>query len=113
MKGNVKFFIEDQGRVFPVQGPDVSQSFWSSENSSDLLRKFVALAPRGATLEFAVDRLTTEFQEGVRLLQTNPGVVCQEAGISQANVDELLSLYGTNVRIREYYSRYRCESSFS
>ena len=85
------------GRVFPVQGPRASLSFWSAAEDENLLRKYVALAPRGATLEFAADRLLTVMQQAVRRLLTDPDTVCAEAGVNRDNAGRLLSIFGTNV----------------
>ncbi len=85
------------GRVFPCQGPRASTTFWSVADEGNLLRKYVALAPRGATLEFAADRLLTALQQNVRRLRENPAAVCSEAGVDPANATELVSLFGTNV----------------
>ena len=85
-----------RARVFPVQGPSASEGFWTSE-SDRLLRKFVSIAPRGVTLEFAVDRITTELQTAVRLFLTKPGEVCADAGIDPSFASDLLSLYGVDV----------------
>ncbi len=84
------------GRVFPIQGPSASESFWSAP-SKRLLRRYVALSPRGATLEFAADRILTELQQAIRELHEQSGVLCKEIGIDPTLSDELVSLYGTNV----------------
>ncbi len=85
------------GRVFPCQGPRASTTFWSVADEGTLLRKYVALAPRGATLEFAADRLLTEMQQIVRRLRDDPAAICLEAGVDPRNATELVSLFGTNV----------------
>lgn len=84
------------GRVFPLQGPTISQSFWSSQ-STDLLRRYVALAPRGATLEFAADRILTELQKAIRDLSTDPAAVCAEIGVDVRFTPDIVSLFGVNV----------------
>ena len=73
------------GRVFPLQGPTIGESFWST-NSSDMLRRYVALAPRGATLEFAADRILTELQQAIRDLIADPTTVCGNIGIETRRV---------------------------
>jgi len=83
-------------RVFPQQPPKVGDGFWAVDSDS-MLREFVALAPRGVTLEFAVDRMLSVLQTQIRRLSTDLDSVCAEAGIARGNADELLSLYGTNV----------------
>ena len=85
-----------QGRVFPLQGPTIEQSFWSG-TTDNLLRRFVALAPRGATLEFASDRILMVMQEAVRELLADPIATCAAIGVDPAFADQIASLYGANV----------------
>ncbi len=85
-----------RGRVFPTQGPRVNESFWSCD-SQQRLRRYVALSPRGATLEFASDRLVTELQTAIRELQDEPTRLCAQIGIDVANAEEICLLFGTNV----------------
>jgi hypothetical protein len=84
------------GRVFPVQGPSVDQGFWS-KSTPQLLRSYIALSPRGATLEFAADRIVTELQQAIRHLRQQPESICAMLSIDTSAVDELVSLYGCNV----------------
>ncbi len=92
----VRLLYRRAARVFPVQGPSSEEGFWTS-TSDDLARRYVAVAPRGVTIEYAVDRTVTELQRAVRRLRTEPEVVCAEAGIDANWADELLSLYGVDV----------------
>lgn len=85
-----------EARVFPLPGPSPADNFWTNEGSR-LARRFVAVAPRGQTLEFTVDKMLTQLQQQVRRLVTEPTAVCQEAAIDPVFVPELLSLYGTDV----------------
>lgn len=85
-----------KARVFPVQGPQSRSSFWSRETNR-LARRFVAMAPRGVTLEYVTDRLLTELQEAVRLLVADPQKACGEIGVSTEWADELASIYGVNI----------------
>jgi hypothetical protein len=85
-----------RGRVFPQPGPSTGDGFWTSD-STHLARRFVAIAPRGVTLEYAVDRTITVLQKAVRRLRDDPDGVCVEAGVDRQHATQLLSLYGTNV----------------
>jgi hypothetical protein len=84
------------GRVFPAQGPTAVESFWSAP-SETLSRRHVAVAPRGATLEFANDRIVTIVQQRVRQLRDDPDTLCTALGIDSSSAPDLLSLYGTCV----------------
>ena len=83
-------------RVFPVPPPCAGGGFWTADSAS-LMRRFVAIAPRGVTIEYTVDRLLTELQIAVRDLAQDPIPTCTEIGIDPTFSEELLSLYGTNV----------------
>ncbi|HEC16006.1 MAG TPA: helicase [Sedimenticola sp.] len=83
-------------RVFPLPGPSITEGFWSSA-SNKLMRRYVSLAPRGVTLEYAVDRTLTELQIAIRDFLADPTAVCNDAGIEPEFVDSLVSLYGTSV----------------
>ncbi len=85
-----------QARVFPVQGPSTDVGFWTAP-SEELSRRHIALAPRGATLEFANDRIVTILQQQLRRLRDDPAVVCAEAGVDLDHADRLLDLFGTAV----------------
>lgn len=85
-----------QARVFPQPGPSATEGFWMSA-SADLLRRYVAIAPRGVTIEYTVDRVLTELQTCIRRLVSEPDVVCAEAGVDRQFAEQLTSLYGTNV----------------
>jgi hypothetical protein len=83
-------------RVFPQPGPTARDGFWSRP-SDTRMRRFLALAPRGATIEFAVDRLMSELQIAVRKLWRAPAEVCAELNIDARLADFLLEQYGTTV----------------
>jgi hypothetical protein len=85
-------------RVFPQPGPKSGESFWTKAGNTPL-RRFVAVAPRGVTLEFVSDRTINIMQESVRLLLTDDGreLVAREAGIDPAHAHALLLQYGTDV----------------
>jgi len=83
-------------RVFPVPPPRTGGGFWTSDSPS-LMRRYIAIAPRGVTIEYTVDRLLTELQIAVRQLAQDPVATCAEIGVDPSFSGELLSLYGTNV----------------
>lgn len=85
-----------QARVFPQQAPAIGSGFWSKDSAA-LMRRFVAVAPRGVTLEYTVDRMLTVLQNSVRRLITEGAELCREIGIDPVHLSELISLYGTDV----------------
>lgn len=85
-----------QARVFPLPAPRASSGFWTAESDS-LMRRFVALAPRGVTLEYMTDNVVTTLQKSIRWLLEQPSLAAKEIGVPVEVLPELVSLYGTNV----------------
>lgn len=85
-----------KARVFPQPPPKDGQGFWATD-SNQLMRRYVALAPRRLTVEFVVDRLIVTLQKAVRQLITAPSAICSELGIDVCYAPFLVDLYGTNV----------------
>jgi hypothetical protein len=83
-------------RVFPHQPPKIGKGFWAVD-SDLMMRRFAAIAPRGVTLEFAIDRTLSVLQTQIRRLASDTTAVCAEARVDEKHAAELLSLYGTNV----------------
>lgn len=92
----VDVLYQRAGRVFPQPGPSAGESFWTQSTTSPL-RRFVAVAPRGVTLEHVSDRTVSVLQESVRWLRSDPSTVCAKVGIDLVHAPELLSMYGTDV----------------
>src|SRR5690606_27567443 len=92
----VEVLYRRQGRVFPEPGPRAGESFWSAPTKVSL-RRYVAVAPRGVTLEHVSGRTRDTLQRCVRELAENPADVCREAGVAEIHASDLLSNYGTNV----------------
>jgi hypothetical protein len=85
-----------KARVFPQPGPSIREGFWTSDSSS-LMRSYMAVAPRGVTIEYAVDRSLTETQQAIRWLVNNPAEACADIGVPAEAADFLISAYGTDV----------------
>jgi hypothetical protein len=92
----VRALYRREGRLFPQPGPRAGESFWS-QNSSESMRRFVGLGPRGQTLEYAADRIASVLQLNVRRMLFEPQVVADEIGIATGDLQDLLILYGTQV----------------
>jgi hypothetical protein len=85
-----------RGRVFPAQGPSIDESFWTAQ-TREPMRRFVAVAPRGVTLEHVSDRTVSVLQEAVRELVHDPLGVSATVGIDPKFADDLINIYGTDV----------------
>jgi hypothetical protein len=86
----VRALYRRDGRMFPVPGPWSGRSFWSRD-SDRLARRYVGLAPRGLTLEYANDQLTETLQKAVRRALGEPAAVASEVGVSEDVLSDLVS----------------------
>jgi len=92
----VRALYRREGRMFPVPGPWAGRSFWSRD-SERLARRYVALSPRGLTLEYANDQLTEVLQKSVRRALVEPGAVATEVGVPEDVLSDLIWAYGVDV----------------
>jgi hypothetical protein len=104
-------------RVFPQPGPTVDESFWTRPTET-AARRYVAVAPRGVTVEYVADRVLNTLQQCVRELVADKAAVCGQLGIPLAHSDHLVSQYGVdlvygNTRRDVEASRRSAETEFS
>jgi hypothetical protein len=85
-----------KARVFPQPPPTDGQGFWAAD-SGQVMRRYVAFAPRRLTVEFVVDRLIVTLQRAIRRLISEPEPLCAELSIDAGFAPLLIDLYGTNV----------------
>jgi hypothetical protein len=85
-----------KARVFPQPPPTDGQGFWAAD-SGQVMRRYVAFAPRRLTVEFVVDRLIVTLQRSIRRLIADPEQLCGELLIDVGFAPFLVDLYGTNV----------------
>lgn len=92
----IEILFQREGRLFPLPGPRVGQSFWSTDSRSTA-RTFAGVAPRGVTLEFATDRTNETLQKAVRWALAKPESAASESGVAAASIPALASYYGVGV----------------
>jgi hypothetical protein len=92
----IRLLYGRSARVFPLPGPSADEGFWVS-SSKMTARRYVAVAPRGVTIDYAVERTVTELQRIVRSLAQRPEEVCASAGVDPQYASKLVELYGVNV----------------
>lgn len=85
-----------QARVFPQPEPKPGGGFWAGPDDQSM-RRFLAVAPRGQTIEYAVDRMIVSMQTAIRELESQPDQVAPSFGVHPDLVPFLVSLYGTDV----------------
>lgn len=95
-KKQVDVLYNRSARVFPQPPPSDGAGFWTSD-SNELMRRYIALAPRRLTVEFVVDRLIVTLQASIRRLLASPEDVCRELDIAKEFASFLIDIYGTNV----------------
>ena len=95
-QNQVEVLYRREGRVFPLLGPLATRSFWAQE-SDQLARLFVGLGPRGATIDFASDRILDCLQRSVRRAISDPAAVAREVGVDALDMPALVSYYGVDV----------------
>jgi hypothetical protein len=79
-----------------VPGPRADRSFWSLD-STRLARRYVGVAPRGVTLEYAHDQLLDTLQRCIRRAIEDPVRTAEDIGVPASALAELVSAYGTDV----------------
>lgn len=92
----IDVLYQRDARVFPQPGPTVDESFWTRPTTT-AARRYVAVAPRGVTVEYVADRVLNMLQLCVRDLITDPGAVCAYLGIPVQHTDHLVSQYGVDL----------------
>jgi|HubBroStandDraft_2_1064218.scaffolds.fasta_scaffold02228_3 hypothetical protein len=92
----VKILYDRDGTAFPVPGPKEGHSFWSVATDRTM-RRYLALAPRGQTQEFANERVAQSVQQAIRDFARDPSVVCSECDIDPSYADDFISIYGVHV----------------
>jgi hypothetical protein len=92
----VDVLYQRSARVFPQPPPKDGNGFWAGD-THQLMRRYVALAPRRLTVEFVVDRLVVSLQQAIRSLLQNPDHICAQINVAPDYAAFLANLYGTNV----------------
>lgn len=95
-KRQIDVLYRRDARVFPQPGPTVEESFWTSPTDT-AARRYVAVAPRGVTVEFVADRVLNTLQQCVRDLAGNPAAICRQLGIPIGHAEHLISQYGVDL----------------
>ncbi len=85
-----------EARVFPQPEPKPGGGFWAGADTQSM-RRFLAVAPRGQTIEYAVDRMVVSMQTAIRELHSKPDEVAPTFGVDPKLAPFLVSHYGTDV----------------
>lgn len=91
-----EILYQREARIFPVPGPSAVDGFWTRP-SPERARRFVGVAPRGVTIDYAIDQIMTELQSAVRYACDQPEAVAAALGVDALVIPELVSLYGTDI----------------
>lgn len=85
-----------RARVFPHPEPEIGEGFWARDTDKRM-RTYLAVSPRGQTVEFAVDRMMISLQSAIRELIRDPDGLTRAIGVDPALADFLVDTYGTDV----------------
>ena len=85
-----------RARVFPHPEPKIGQGFWAG-NTEQKMRRYLAVAPRGQTIEYALDRMVVSLQTAIRELVDDPKKTAADLGVNEKLIPFLVDTYGTNV----------------
>ena len=85
-----------EARIFPHPEPKAGQGFWAGD-SPQRMRRYLAIAPRGQTIEYALDRMIVSLQTAIRKVIAEPEKLAAEIGIDPRHLDLMIRLYGTDV----------------
>jgi Lhr-like helicase len=92
----VEVLYRRSGRVFPQAAPREGRGFWTGD-SSHMMRKFIALAPRRLTVEFAAEQLILTLQIAVRKILSEPEELERIINVDRQFAEFLTNFYGTTV----------------
>jgi hypothetical protein len=88
-KAQVSHLYQRDARRFPVSGPNVGETFWSTTSHSMPLRRFLGLQPRRITMVTAAREVALSHARWLGDLLTEPGRVLTEAGLDPTDTDNL------------------------
>jgi hypothetical protein len=84
-QNQVQHLYRREGRRFPVNGPDVGETFWSVTVPGDPLRHYLGIRPRAITMVTATREVALTHALWVHDLLHDPALVLSEAGLDPAD----------------------------
>ncbi|MFJ3713371.1 hypothetical protein [Streptomyces sp. NPDC090053] len=80
-QNQVRHLYDREARRFPVNGPEVGETFWSTTRQGDPLRRFLGVRSRASTMITATREVAVAHSKWVRDLCDDPKSVVAEAGL--------------------------------
>lgn len=90
-QNQVRHLYRRPARRFPVNGPTVSDTFWSATDGSDPLRSYLGLRPRGITMVTATREVALAHASWLADLRDRPNDVLTAAGLDPQDPDAIAS----------------------
>ncbi|MDQ1304702.1 MAG: hypothetical protein QG671_529 [Actinomycetota bacterium] len=84
-KHQVQHLYRRDARRFPVNGPDVGETFWSTTTADEPLRRYLGVRPRSITMVTATREVALTHGGWLADLLTDPAAVLDEAGLDAAD----------------------------
>ena len=90
-RSQVQHLYQRDARRFPVNGPTVGETFWSTTRHDDPLRRYLGVRPRGITMVTATREVALTHARWLVALQEDPSAVIAAAGLDPADQDVQVS----------------------
>ncbi|QUQ64577.1 hypothetical protein [Kutzneria sp. CA-103260] len=86
-QNQVRHLYRRDGHRFPVNGPDVGETFWSTTVGEEPLRRYLGVRPRAITMVTATREVALTHAGWLADLLLDPGTVLAEAGLDPTDSD--------------------------
>ncbi|WP_031070148.1 hypothetical protein [Streptomyces sp. NRRL S-118] len=86
-ENQVRHLYDRDARRFPVNGPEAGETFWSTTEIGDPLRRYLGVRSRASTMVTATREVAVVHDQWVRDLCANPKSVVAEAGLDANDPD--------------------------
>jgi hypothetical protein len=86
----VRHLYQRPAQRFPENGPDVGETFWSTTDPDEPMRRYIGVRPRVGTMVTATSEVIAGHRQWVTDLRARPQSVLREAGLD-ANDPELVA----------------------
>jgi hypothetical protein len=84
-ENQVDHLYQRKARRFPVNGPIVGETFWSTTANDDPLRRYLGVRPRRVTMVTATREVAVAPKEWLTELIANPAQVVNDAGLDTSD----------------------------
>lgn len=105
-KNQVKHLYQRDAHRFPVNGPVVGETFWSTTREGDPLRRYVGVRPRVATMVTATREVALAHAAWVTDMLNAPETIAAEAGLDPTDPSTLTEIKNAGHELYEVLVAY-------